>query len=163
MTYSIRATLLTGAAILGFGALLAPTVRAQPVQAATTAAEAPATEGAQRAALTHVDQRIGELHAKLAITPEQQPQWDRFTKVMRDNAVAMDQRFQRRRQTLPTMSAVENMQSYAHLVVEHGQDVQKLSTAFNALYASLSASQRRTADQSFRDDGHRGDPTRSSR
>jgi hypothetical protein len=55
------------------------------------------------------------------------------------------------------------MQSYALLVVEHGQDVQKLSTAFNTLYASLSASQQRIADQSFRDDAHRGDPTRSSR
>src|SRR5579872_2083955 len=33
-----------------------------------------------------VDQRIAELHAKLHITKEQEPQWQQFTQVMRDNA-----------------------------------------------------------------------------
>ena len=157
MTYPIRTALLAG-----FVALAAPHAMAQPLPVAATTAEHPAAEGSRHAATAHVDQRIGELHAKLAITPAQQPQWDRFTQVMRDNATAMDRRFQRRRQTLPTMSAAENMQSYAHLVVEHGQDVQKLSAAFTTLYAGLSAPQQRIADQSFRDDAHRGDPTRTS-
>ncbi len=154
----IRASLLAG-----YAALLAPATMAQPVRPAATTAEAPVAAGAHHASVRHVDQRIAELHAKLAITPEQQPQWDRFTKVMRDNATAMDTRFQRRRQTLLTMSTAENMQSYAHLVVEHGQDVQRLSAAFDTLYAGLSALQQRTADQNFRDDAHRGDPTRGSR
>ena len=80
---------------------------------------------------------------------------------MRANAQAMDDRFQRRAQVMPTMSAAENMQSYAHLVVEHGQDVQRLTAAFDTLYASLSDQQKHIADQSFRDGAHRSDPTRT--
>lgn len=62
-----------------------------------------------------VEQRIAYLHAKLPIAPAQQPQWDRFVRVMRDNAQSMDQTGPHRVQTMSAMTATENMQSYAQL------------------------------------------------
>ncbi len=97
-----------------------------------------------------VDQRINQLHSELKITAAQQPQWDAFATVMRANATAANQAYMDRTKQLPTMTAVEDMQSYAALTMLHAQDVQKLSTAFGALYAALTPEQQKTADTVFR-------------
>jgi protein CpxP len=97
-----------------------------------------------------VDRRITELHSRLHITAEQKPQWDQFTQVMRDNAKQMDEAYQQRAQKMGTMSAVDNMQSFAQIEQEHAEDMQKLVPAFQTLYASLSDQQKKTADQMFR-------------
>jgi periplasmic protein CpxP/Spy len=97
-----------------------------------------------------VDQRITELHSRLHITADQKPQWDQFTQVMRDNAKQMDDVYQQRAQQMGTMSAVDNMQSYAQIEEQRAQDMQKLVPAFQTLYASLSDQQKKTADQMFR-------------
>ena len=47
-----------------------------------------------------VDEHIRQLHAQLRITPAEQPQWDRFAEVMRENARAMDQEIAQRHQQL---------------------------------------------------------------
>jgi periplasmic protein CpxP/Spy len=112
--------------------------------------------GAHHDMVDNVEQRIADLHAKLQITTAQQPQWDQFIQVMRDNAQSMDQTFQHRVQTMPAMTATENMQSYAQLASTNAQDVQKLVPAFQALYDTMSDTQKRTADQVFRDDAHHG-------
>jgi periplasmic protein CpxP/Spy len=39
--------------------------------------------------LAKVDQNIKQLHGRLRITPAQQPQWEQFSAVMRDNAAQM--------------------------------------------------------------------------
>ena len=69
---------------------------------------------------------------------------------MRDNATAMDQALTERAGKIQTMNAVETMQSYAQLAQLHAQDVQKLTTAFQTLYGSLSEAQKQAADQAFR-------------
>ncbi|HLJ05081.1 MAG TPA: Spy/CpxP family protein refolding chaperone [Acetobacteraceae bacterium] len=97
-----------------------------------------------------VDKRIAELHSRLHITADQKPQWDQFTQVMRDNAKQMDDMYQKRAQQLGTMSAVDNMQSFAQIEQERAQDMQKLVPAFQTLYASLSDEQKKAADQMFR-------------
>ena len=81
---------------------------------------------------------------------------------MRDNAQTMDQTFQNRVQSMPAMTATENMQSYALLASTNAQDVQKLVPAFQALYDTMSDTQKRMADQVFRDDAHHGDHARHS-
>lgn len=108
---------------------------------------------AERAA--RVEARINRLHAELAITPEQKPQWDQFAQVMRDNAQNMEKAFDQRGARLATMSAAANMQSYADVAVAHAQDVQRLAVAFQSLYNSFSDSQKQTADQLFRHDAPR--------
>ena len=45
-----------------------------------------------------------------------------------------------------TQTAAEMMQTYAMIAQQHAQDVQKLSTAFDTLYASLTPEQKKSAD-----------------
>jgi periplasmic protein CpxP/Spy len=98
-----------------------------------------------------VEQHITELHAQLRITPEQQTQWDQFAQVMRENAKAMDQALQQRAASFDTMNAVDDMQSYAQIAQQHAQDTQKLATAFQTLYASMSDDQKKNADAVFQE------------
>jgi protein CpxP len=97
-----------------------------------------------------VERRITDLHSKLHITADQSQQWDQFAQVMRDNAKQMDQGYQQRAEKLASMSAVDNMQSYAQIEQQRAQDMQKLVPAFQTLYASLSDQQKKTTDQLFR-------------
>jgi hypothetical protein len=97
-----------------------------------------------------VEAHIKTLHTQLKITPAQQPQWDAFAQVMRDNAGAMRTRFDQRGTKLTAMNAADNMQSYALVAEQHAQDMQKLATSFSTLYATMSPEQKTTADTVFR-------------
>jgi protein CpxP len=106
-----------------------------------------------------VERRITDLHGKLNITSQQSQPWDQFAQVMRDNAREMDEVYKQRAEKLGSMSAVDNMQSYAQIEQQRAQDVQKLVPAFQTLYSSLSDQQKKTADQIFRNyaaDAHTG-------
>ena len=102
-----------------------------------------------------VERRITELHSKLQITPQQSQQWDQFAQVMRDNAREMDQVYQQRAEKLTSMTAVDNMQSYAQIEQQRAQEAQRLLPAFQQLYSVLSDQQKKTADQLFRHQGER--------
>jgi hypothetical protein len=135
----------------GFAAIAAPATGGDPAPVQPMAhSQAVSTHHADG-----VEQRITELHAKLAITAAEQPQWDQFVQVMRDNATTMDATAKQRAQAMPTMTAAENMQSYASIAMEHAQDMQKMVPAFQALYSSMTDSQKRMADQVFRTDAHK--------
>ena len=96
------------------------------------------------------ERRISDLHSRLHITADQSPQWDKFAEIMRQNATEMDQSNQQRAEKLASMSAVDNMQSFAQLEQQRAQAMQRLVPAFQALYATLSEQQKATADQLFR-------------
>jgi periplasmic protein CpxP/Spy len=97
-----------------------------------------------------VERRIADLHGKLHITGDQSAKWDQFAQVMRDNAKQMDQAYQQRAEKFSSMSAVDNMQSFAQIEQQRAQDMQKLLPTFQTLYASLSDQQKKTADDLFR-------------
>jgi hypothetical protein len=97
-----------------------------------------------------VEGRIKELHAQLRITPAEEPQWNEFAQVMRENARDMDEAFIQRAQQYPTMNAVQNMQSYEQISEQHAQRLQKLVPAFQKLYDAMPDQQKRLADQVFR-------------
>jgi hypothetical protein len=128
----------------------------EPPAAMAPATAAPAAKShAKRHAKEHanfVEKRITELHTELAITSQQAPQWDAFAQVMRENAQKADQGFEDRAKKLPTMNANEAMKSYAELAQMHADNVQKLTTAFSALYATFSDTQKKTADVLFRNE-----------
>ena len=96
------------------------------------------------------ERRISDLHSRLHITADQSPQWDKFAEIMRQNATEMDQSNQQRAEKLGSMSAVDNMQSFAQLEQQRANDMQRVVPAFQALYATLSDQQKATADQLFR-------------
>ena len=98
-----------------------------------------------------VEHRINELHAQLRITPTEWPQWDQFAEVMRENARDMDQIVIQRMQQFQSMNAMQNMQSYEQMAEAHAKHLQKLVTAFKALYDTMPDQQKRVADQVFRE------------
>ena len=97
-----------------------------------------------------VENRIKELHAQLHITSAEEPQWNQFAGVMRDNAREMDQTLMQRAQQFQAMNAVQNLQSYGQLAEAHAQRVQKLIPAFENLYNAMPEQQKQLADQVFR-------------
>jgi protein CpxP len=97
-----------------------------------------------------VEQRIAALQTKMAITPDQQPAWAVFAQVMRDNAANTDTLFQQRAQSASTMSALDNMKSYAAIARAYAENTQHLADAFETLYGKLSQPQQQIADTLFR-------------
>jgi protein CpxP len=108
-----------------------------------------ATSHAQRHA-DYVEKKIDALHAQLEITPQQAQQWDAFAQTMRDNAQKTDRAFKDRAQKLPSENADDSMKSYAELAQLHADNMQKLASAFSALYGTMSAEQKAIADPLFR-------------
>ena len=101
-------------------------------------------------ASTKVEQHIRQLHSQLGITPAQQPQWDQFAQVMRDNAAQISQASADRVARVNALDAAANMQSYAQLAQVHATNMQKLASAFQSLYASFPEPQKQVADSVFR-------------
>ena len=102
-----------------------------------------------------VENHIKQLHAQLHITPVEQPQWDQFAQVMRENARDMDQAFMQRAQQYPTMNAMQNMQSYEQMAEAHVLHLQKLVPAFDNLYNAMPEQQKQLTDQVFRANAER--------
>lgn len=129
---------------------------ADPVGApASTAAETPATmdkESAER-----VEGQIKHLHEKLEITAAQEDKWKDVARVMRDNASKLTALVKARSENAKTMTAVDDLKSYAAITEAHETGVEKLLPVFTALYDSLSDAQKKAADEEFRHrhgDGH---------
>ena len=97
-----------------------------------------------------VERQIKRLHDDLRITPDQAERWEAFANVMRANADHMDALYQERAKSFDTMSALDSMRSYQHIVQAHAEDLQRLVPAFGELYESLSPQQKQTADRLFR-------------
>ena len=152
------ATLARGAALavllapsIGLAQSAAPlpptTAPAAPAPAATPPTGSPAPSAATQAA---ADQRIKMLQSQLGITEAQMPLWSAFTQAMRDNAAATDALFTQRAGAVATMNAPDNMHSYAQIARAYAENTERLATAFDSLYASLSDTQKQAADTLFR-------------
>jgi len=103
----------------------------------------------ERGSMVQVERHIAGLHRRLKITPAQQPQWDTFTAVMRQNATHMEAMQRARADKVATMTAPEDMRSYAEVVRAHADDLQRLVPAFDGLYAAMTPEQKATADRTF--------------
>jgi periplasmic protein CpxP/Spy len=122
-----------------------------PPAAAVAAANAPSAPPEMSAATrTAIDQRIRTLQSQLGITATQMPLWSAFAQTMRDNAASTDALFTRRAGAVAEMNAVDNMHSYAQIARAYADNTERLATAFDSLYASLSDVQKRAADTLFR-------------
>jgi small-conductance mechanosensitive channel len=130
----------------------------QPPAAATPSPEAGGKHTMPTAAQINgrVEQHIAQQKAEFHITAAQEPQWEQFAQVMRDNSRDISRSFEQRGSRLSSMNAAENMQSYADMAQQHAQDMQKLAAAFQTLYSSLSDDQKKAADIMFRQRPERG-------
>lgn len=130
-------------------AAVAQSTAPAPAAPATTS-PMPAQSARAQTPEQRVETHIAQLHAQLRITPAEQPQWNQFARIMRENARDMDQAFMRRSEQYLTMNAVQNMQSYEQIAAAHAASLQKLVPAFETLYNEMPEQQKRVADQVFR-------------
>jgi periplasmic protein CpxP/Spy len=131
-------------------AQLPPTAPAAPPAVSSVMAQpgSPAPSAASQAA---VDRRIRTLPSQFGTTEAQMPLWTAFAQAMRDNAGSTDALFSQRAHAVTSMSAVDNMHSYAQIARAYADNTERLATAFDSLDASLTDTQRQAADTLFRE------------
>lgn len=164
------------AAACGLGPLtLGPAAHAQttPAPAATsptTPAEVPApAPGGDAKDMPHhggkgLNGYLDRLHADLKITPAEEPLWSKFSDTMRQNAADLGQAYRARRDKLPTMTALEDMNSFIDVEQKRLDGMKRSSAAFADLYNAMPADQQKAADAVFLADlpggphhkGHKG-------
>jgi hypothetical protein len=161
-----KLTTLTAAAALGIGVLFqaplsfaqatpSPAPSAPPSAApsapapesATPSAPAPAARGRHSDAA--VEARLKRLHDQLKITAAQEDQWKNLAQVIRDNEQQISTLLQQRRQKAKSMTAVDNLQSYAEITQAHAEGMAKLVPAFEQLYDQMPDAQKKVADNVF--------------
>jgi protein CpxP len=142
-------------AVLAALLLCSTGVYAQNAPGSSPTKETAAQSQARKTMLERVDRRIEDLRTKLHITAAENPQWQEFATVMRENAQKIDKEFEARAARFSSMNAVENMQSYAAIAKQHAENMELLLPAFQKLYDSLSDEQKRTADEVWRSYGQR--------
>lgn len=120
---------------------------AQATTASTTSAPA-ASPTANREPAAHVEARIADLHKRLHITADQEPQFKAFADVMRANAQSMEALFHERAQHRDR-TAMGQLHWYAQLTTAHAEALNRLLPVFDALYGSLSDTQKKAADAAF--------------
>jgi hypothetical protein len=98
---------------------------------------------------TRIESHISHLHATLRITAAQEPLWQSFASVMRQNVVQMDAVYARRQSDYGSMNAVQDLESYGDVEETNARNVQLLLPPFRALYDSFSPDQKKTADTTF--------------
>lgn len=97
-----------------------------------------------------VEARIKTLHSKFHITATQETLWSNVTQVMRDNAKAMEDLRNDRAESEESMGAMDELKSYAAGIEAHETGLQKFIPVFQALYDSMSDTQKKAADIEFR-------------
>jgi molecular chaperone GrpE (heat shock protein) len=119
----------------------------------TASTETPQFSHPERASNTTasnaVEARIKELHAELKLTQAQEELWSKVTQVMRDNEKAMEALHKTRSERMKTMTAVQDVKSYAEIAEAHADGLKKFVPVFEALYNSMSDEQKKNADTLF--------------
>jgi len=147
---NIDRTTTTLRALLATTAVAAALMLSAPSFAADQAASPQSSDTAKTKMGHHVEARIADLHKKLGITAAQEPQWSAVAQVMRDNANAVSQLVNDRKAKSVSMTAPDDLRSYEAITDAHADGLKKLVPAFDALYATLSDDQKKTADSLFR-------------
>ena len=123
-----------------------------PVQATAQISSQPGPQtglGERQAA--SVEKHIATLHGELRITPAQEPLWQPLAAAMRAGVVQLDHVYAQREKRQGSMSAVDDLISYGLVQQTRARNVQSLVAPFQKLYGSFNASQRRQADETFRE------------
>ena len=93
-----------------------------------------------------VDRQIADLKKQLKITPQQEPQFNAFAEVMRNNARDEDAQM-RQAGANQRPNAVDALKQAQQMAETQSNGLKRLVPAFQALYESLSDPQKKTADQ----------------
>ena len=102
-----------------------------------------------------VEARIKDMHAKLKITQAQEDQWAKVTQVMRDNEKTIEPLIKARTENAKTMTAVDDLKSYAEITDAHADGIKKFTPVFATLYDGMPDVQKKEADALFRHGTHK--------
>jgi hypothetical protein len=154
MLSNARAKHITSPAAIAFAALLAAAPLAPAfAQTSDTSTDAAGSAMASHAAKAEarqesIDQRITSLHEELKITPAEESDWQQVATTMKDNADAMA-KMAADKASQTSMTAVQDLQTYADFAQAHVTHLQKLTAAFSKLYDAMPADQKKIADEVF--------------
>jgi protein CpxP len=99
-----------------------------------------------------VEARLAYVKTALKISDAQQPQWDAYAQLVRENAQQMDQRFEARRSGAPAHAAgqrpnaIERLERAQSLHAAAVTRLNELLAVEKPLYAALSPEQQKVAD-----------------
>ena len=99
---------------------------------------------------SRIEVRIHDMHAKLGITAGQEGQWKQVAEAMRDNESALEPLVKDRKANANTMTAMDDLRSYATIADAHAAGIRRFTTAFEPLYDGMSEEQKKDADVLFR-------------
>jgi hypothetical protein len=150
------AALLLVASIFSAGvAIAASTQPTEPAQS-TAAATAMADPAIVPAGDARDEKRIKDMHDNLQISALQEPMWMTVANTMRTNDSRLEELATKRHDRASTMSAVEDLASYAELTYAHYESVKAFHSAFVPLYERMTVLQKANADRVFRSTGKKG-------
>ncbi|WP_419760454.1 Spy/CpxP family protein refolding chaperone [Acidisoma sp.] len=95
---------------------------------------------------------LAALHEELAITQTEEPLWEDFAASMKDSAAQLGQAYRQRREQLPTMNALADLNSFISLEQLRLEGLKKSAAAFTALYQTMPPAQQKVADTVFLSD-----------
>ena len=96
-----------------------------------------------------IERQIADLQKKLRITAAQQPLFDAFAQILRQNAQALDAALRQQEQKSGA-TAVDDLRTSAQLAEAEAEGLKRLLPAFQSLYDSLPDPQKRLADTAMR-------------
>ncbi len=134
----------------------AATPAVPPALSTTAPAEVPASGTKAHKRYSKASRGMGgylaSLHDELAITPTEEPLWSSFADSMKDSAAQLGQAYRQRREQLPSMNALADMNSFIQLEQMRLDGLKKSSAAFAALYQTMPPDQQKVADTVFLSD-----------
>ncbi|MER2519666.1 MAG: Spy/CpxP family protein refolding chaperone [Bdellovibrionales bacterium] len=98
-----------------------------------------------------LEDRIGSLHAKLGITPEQEPVWQKVEQAMRANESTMRAMITEKRARADERNAVEALKMQQSFAQTHADNLANVIVPFKNLYDAMPESQRKNADAVFKE------------
>ena len=122
---------------------------------ATAQAQAPAGQkpgaasGPAAPAGNPIEGQLAEVKKRLSITAAQEPQFDQFATIVKQNAQTMDALMKKATAQDAQQNAVEGLRTAASFAQTEADNLKRLVPALEALYASLSEQQKRAADKLF--------------
>ena len=124
---------------------VAPARAALSESSAAPNGRSPSIELAQMPAAPapNVEANIASLHQRLGITPAQEPQFEAFASVLRQNARMMPSA------PSSSLNAVERLRTGIQFAQQDLAGMRRMLPALQALYAVLSPAQKQAADQAF--------------
>jgi Spy/CpxP family protein refolding chaperone len=139
---------------VSIAAIIAAALAVMPALASAQAASPPATSSgaaapAVKPATNSVEARIKSLHDQLKITSAEEPQWDAVAQAMRDSANNTATLITDRAKQAKSMTAIDDLHSYRAILQSHVDGIDKLTSAFETLYASMPDAQKKNADAVF--------------